>query len=167
MACPTRTLPLSDSTARARGPAGTILFVSAPSDDREMYAAYFRHQGFGTVEVQTAAEAYACALTTPLSAVIVDVRLPGDEDGVDFTRRLKRDPRLGDVPVVVVTGYLSASVRHAAEGAGCDLFVAKPCLPDALVQMITLLIGRSTGGGAHDRDLGAAARILRPAWRVT
>ena len=159
MACPTVTLPLPESTAsttRARGLAGTVLFVGAPSDDREMYANYFRHQGFGTLEVQTAAEAYACALKTSLSAVILDVRLSGDEDGLDLTRRLKRDLRLGDVPVVVVTGYLSANVRLLAEGAGCDLFVAKPCLPDALVQMITPLIG--SPHSSIDRASGVGLR---------
>ena len=45
MACPTVTLPLPESTAGARGLAGTVLFVGAASDDREMYANYCRHQG--------------------------------------------------------------------------------------------------------------------------
>jgi two-component system cell cycle response regulator DivK len=66
--------------------------------------------------------------------------LAGGEDGLVLTRRLKRDARIRHVPVVILTGYVFAHDREAAARAGCDAFVAKPCLPEALSAVVTHLI---------------------------
>jgi two-component system, cell cycle response regulator DivK len=47
-----------------------------------------------------------------------------------MARRIKADPALKDVPIIVVTAYaLSGGDEAKARAAGCDDFVAKPFSP--------------------------------------
>jgi two-component system cell cycle response regulator DivK len=65
-------------------------------------------------------------------------------DGWEATRRLKTDERTKHIPIVALTGHALAGFAEGARQAGCDSFVTKPCLPDALVEEIQrMLAGRS------------------------
>jgi two-component system, cell cycle response regulator DivK len=120
-----------------------VLLVNDSSDEREMYAESFRRFGFCTLQASSAADAFRLATELPPSAVVTDVKLMGDEDGLRLTQRLKEDARMRDVPVVVLTGYVLEHHREAAAHAGCDLFLAKPCLPDVLSKRVAGLVRRS------------------------
>ena len=52
--------------------------------------------------------------------------------GLDLVRRLRGDARTSAIGIVVLTGHTASSVREQANAAGCDRFIVKPCLPDAL-----------------------------------
>jgi two-component system, cell cycle response regulator DivK len=119
----------------------SVLLVNDSTDEREMYAEGLRRLGFSTLEATSASEAFTIASELAPSAIVTDVKLAGNEDGLGLTRRLKHDARVRHVPVVILTGYVFAHDREAAARAGCDAFVAKPCLPDALSAVVTHLIG--------------------------
>jgi CheY-like chemotaxis protein len=76
--------------------------------------------------------------------VVTDIKLPGTTDGLELTRRLKQLPATHDIPVLIVSGYVfKAHTDHAAR-VGCDRFLPKPCLPEALGEAIErLLLTRS------------------------
>ena len=63
-------------------------------------------------------------------------------DGISATRRLKRDPKTGGIPVILLTGYSHiATDRHVLE-AGVDVFLRKPCLPEHLEHHVRRLLDR-------------------------
>jgi CheY-like chemotaxis protein len=116
-----------------------ILVVDDFHDNREMYAAYLRFFGFAVVEAVTGTEAIEMALATPPNLIVMDLSLPG-MDGWEATRRLKSDPNTKHIPIIVVSGHaLEGSVR-AAKMAGCDAFLRKPCLPQALLAEVRKLL---------------------------
>ena len=117
-----------------------ILLISDSSDEREMYAESLRQEGFSTLQASTAADAYRLASELAPAAIVTDVRLEGDEDGLHLTERIKHDERIKDVPVVILTGQVFPRDREAAARAGCDMFLPKPCLPDALSAAVSRLI---------------------------
>ena len=57
-------------------------------------------------------------------------------DGYEATRRLKADPNLKNIPVVVITSYAMSGDEEKARAAGCDAYVAKPYSPRALMAKI-------------------------------
>jgi two-component system, cell cycle response regulator DivK len=61
-------------------------------------------------------------------------------DGWEATRRLKADARTRRIPVVALTGHALAGHSQGAREAGCDSFLAKPCLPDQLVAEIKRML---------------------------
>ena len=126
----------------AVAPAPRVLLISESADEREMYAESFRRGGFCTLQARTAADAFRLASELTPTAVVTDLRLAGDESGLELTRRLKQDNALRRVPVVMLTANSFTNDREAAARAGCDLFISKPCLPESLSKVVAGLIRR-------------------------
>lgn len=125
-----------------------VLVVEDYQDAREMYAAYLAFSGFDVEEATNGLEAIEKAITMKPDIVLMDLALP-QMDGWEATRRLKTDERTRHIPIVALTGHALAGHAEGARQAGCDAFVTKPCLPDALVaeiKRILALHGRDNGG---------------------
>jgi two-component system, sensor histidine kinase and response regulator len=74
-------------------------------------------------------------LTTPPAAVVTDIIMPG-MDGYELCRRLKDDPRLAAVPVIVLTELTApADVLRAVE-AGADNYCTKPYRTEILLDRL-------------------------------
>ena len=121
-------------------PHPTVMLVGSVQDDREMYAAYLRGSAFAVIEVDHTAEALACA--TAADVVVTDIRVRRLSDGLDLVRQLRRGNATRGIPIIVLTACAFESDRQGAERAGCDRFLAKPCLPDALLAEIRRVLGR-------------------------
>jgi len=112
-----------------------ILVVDDYQDAREMYAEYLEFSGFRVAEAKNGAEALDKAFELTPDIILMDLSLPV-MDGWEATRRLKADERTRHIPVVALTGHTLSGHSNGAKEAGCDAFVTKPCLPDALVQEV-------------------------------
>jgi two-component system, cell cycle response regulator DivK len=89
--------------------------------------------------------------------ILMDLALP-KMDGWQATRRLKDDERTKHIPVVALTGHALGAHAEEAKQAGCDSFVTKPCLPDALVAEIQRMLGPQPPGPGGDPHTGRARR---------
>jgi PAS domain S-box-containing protein len=63
--------------------------------------------------------------TPDIDAVLMDVMMPG-MDGFEVCRRLRADPLLGEVPVIMLTALDDRDARLQAIEAGADDFISKP-----------------------------------------
>jgi two-component system cell cycle response regulator DivK len=70
----------------------------------------------------------------------MDIQLPL-LDGYEATRRIKADPTLKHIPIIVVTSYALSGDEAKARTAGCDAYVAKPFSPRALLEKIRQFAG--------------------------
>ena len=78
--------------------------------------------------------------------VLMDLSLPG-LDGWEATKRLRADPATADLTIVALSAHALAADWERARQAGCDGFIAKPCLPQDLVnEMAGYLRGARTAG---------------------
>ena len=75
--------------------------------------------------------------------VVLDVMMP-EVDGLEVLATIRRDERLRDVPVVVITASMERSVQDQARELGCDTFLRKPFSPDVLVSTVALLVATRT-----------------------
>ncbi len=86
-------------------------------------------QGIGdnvkTQAFDNAVEALEVAISEPPDLVIVDYKMP-EMDGVEFTRRLRREPGCTDIPVIVITILDEKAVMYQALEAGATDFLNKP-----------------------------------------
>jgi len=62
---------------------------------------------------------------TPPIALFLDLHLPG-LSGVDLLERMRREPRLQDVPVVVMTGYNDPHDMKRCHELGITAYLQKP-----------------------------------------
>jgi CheY-like chemotaxis protein len=136
-----------------------VLVVEDYQDAREMYAAYLAFSGYRVAEATNGLEAIEKTIELMPDIILMDLALPR-MDGWEATKRLKSDERTKHIPIVALTGHALAGHAEGARQAGCDAFVTKPCLPDALVAEIRrMLAGASeTGSGRKPSRPGRARR---------
>jgi len=114
--------------------SAVVLLVQPERDDRDMYAEFLRYSGLTPVVVSHASPELAVAERADV--IVTAVRLPGEADGVELIKQLKQDARTKNTPIIVLTSSAWDSERARAISVGCDLFLAKPCLPEQLVDGI-------------------------------
>ena len=119
-----------------------MLLVDDYPDAREMYREYLVFSGFDVAEASSGREAIEMANDIQPDIILMDLSLPG-MDGWEATRLLKAQPVTENIPVVALTGHALAGHSEDARRAGCDAFITKPCLPDALVEAIRRVLAKS------------------------
>jgi two-component system, OmpR family, phosphate regulon response regulator PhoB len=67
--------------------------------------------------------------------VLLDVNMP-DLDGLEVCRRIKADPELDDVKIIILTGGTGPADQEAAKAAGADTYLTKPFRPLELLKLI-------------------------------
>jgi two-component system, cell cycle response regulator DivK len=118
-----------------------ILVVDDFEDNRALYAEYLELKGYRVAQAGDGEEAVQQATELLPALVVMDLSLPG-VDGWEATRRLKTDPRTKHIVILALTGHAEESHERRARGAGCDEFVPKPCLPDALAEKVRAHLAR-------------------------
>jgi len=75
-------------------------------------------------------------------AVILDVQMPGG-GGLSALAKIKADPQICKLPVMMLTGERNAeTVMQAMEG-GADDYMVKPFLPDVLLERVSRLVSKA------------------------
>jgi two-component system cell cycle response regulator DivK len=87
------------------------------------------------IEAESGEEAIASAQASRPDLILMDIQLP-ILDGYEATRRIKADPDLKSIPIIVVTSYALSGDEDKARRAGCDDYVAKPFSPRQLLAKI-------------------------------
>jgi len=113
--------------------------VDDHGDTREGFAEYLRDCGFDVRTASDANELHSLLAAATPAAILMDVHMPR-VDGWTLTREIKDNPRTRDVRVVVVSASVRAEDRLAAEQAGADAFLGKPCDPQMIVSELTRLL---------------------------
>jgi two-component system, cell cycle response regulator DivK len=101
-----------------------------------MYRDYLVLSGFVVETAENGYEALEKARRLKPDLILMDLSLPA-LDGWEATRRLKTDPETAAIRVVALSAHAMAIDAERAAEAGCEGFIAKPCLPDDLLLEVT------------------------------
>jgi CheY-like chemotaxis protein len=100
-----------------------ILVVDDEDDVRDMIAYALSSEGYAVSTTASGDDAVAAARSGAVELVICDIKMPG-MDGVEITRRMKQvAPNL---PIVIVTGFLSEDTLAACNAGGASAYLRKP-----------------------------------------
>lgn len=127
-----------------------VLVVDPDPDTREMYVAGLRLSGWIADGVTDGREALAKAISYRPAAIVTETRVPR-LDGLALCRLLRSDPDTHHIPILVVTGEAEQRRIAAAEEAGADRVLIKPCLPDELTRAIEAAV-QATRDRQYPRD---------------
>ena len=120
------------------------LIIEDYADAREMYVLALELAGFVVDAAGTALAALELAHRSAPAVAVVDIGLPGTMSGLDVVRELRRSAITADAIIVVLSAHSGPGYQDAAEKAGCDIALEKPCLPDELLSIVLGLM-RSRG----------------------
>lgn len=144
-----RTLSVDERMKETNLEAPLVLVVDDYLDAREMCAEFLRFSGYRVEEAVDGIDAIEKATELLPAVILMDLSLPR-LDGLEATRRLKKEDRTKAIPVIALTGHALAGQADIANGAGCDSFLSKPCLPDVMVAEVRRLLA----AGAPSRSAG-------------
>ncbi len=106
-------------------PTSTILIVDDEPSMREAMADLLQAEGYHPIVAQNGAEALVRAAEFTPDLILLDVMMPG-MDGFAVCRRLRSDPLLAQVPIIMLTSLDDYASRLQGFKAGADDFVSKP-----------------------------------------
>lgn len=118
----------------------TLLIVEDTELNRELLAQLLedQHTLLFAEDGMTALEMTARARP---DLILMDLSLPR-MDGWEVTRRLKSDPALRHIPIIVLTAHAMRGDEERARACGCDDFLTKPIDETALFDKIGRHLGR-------------------------
>ena len=130
-----------------------ILVVEDFDDAREMYRDYLEFSGFRVETARDGREAIEKTRELQPDLVLMDLSLPGI-DGWEATRLLKSEPDTSHILIIALSAHALVAEGERARAAGCDGFIAKPCLPPDLVHEVSKYLkvqGAGRRRGTHRR----------------
>jgi DNA-binding response OmpR family regulator len=117
--------------------ANTVLLVDDDPQLSHIVSMYFEIEGFAVLTADTGEKALELLNDSRPDVVLLDLMMPG-MDGLEVCRRIRANPRLMNLRVIVFT---AAETREdELREAGADAFIAKPYSLQGLGQMVRDLI---------------------------
>jgi CheY-like chemotaxis protein len=115
-----------------RGTAGTVLVIDDEPAVREIVQRFLTREGYRVETAASGEEGLRLARAAAPDVITLDVLMPG-MDGWAVLAALKADPRLADVPVIMLTIVEEKNLGYAL---GAAEYLVKPLDRDRLVEVI-------------------------------
>jgi DNA-binding response OmpR family regulator len=122
--------------------------VEDHDDTLQLYDAIFSGHGYWVARAENGLQALECAQDLQPNAIVTDIGLPGDMDGIDLIRELQADAKLCTVPVLLVTGRMPRDLPSFV-GLPISALFLKPVAPETLVTKLESML-RASGSAAAD-----------------
>jgi two-component system phosphate regulon response regulator PhoB len=144
-----------------------ILIVDDEAGIRQMLAFALTGDGYDVIDAPDAHTALELIQRQPPDLLLLDWMLPG-LSGIDLCRKLKRDPKTGQIAIILITAKGEEQDKVRGLDSGADDYVAKPFSTRELLARIRAVLRRSetadAGPAVFDVD---ELRVDRETHRVT
>jgi len=122
-----------------------ILVVDDDEDLAEALSAVLKSAGYSVTWAANGTEAWRKAQDSPPDLALVDVIMDSVSEGVQLTHRFRRDEKLKDVPIIMLTAVNQKLPLHLGQETGegylpVDKFLEKPVDPAVLLAEIAALL---------------------------
>jgi two-component system phosphate regulon response regulator PhoB len=125
-----------------------ILVVEDEDAVRELLVATLEGAGYQPLSAADVAEAEASMAERAPELILLDWMLPG-MSGIEFTRRLRKEPALREVPIIMLTARGEEHSKVTGLEAGVDDYVTKPFSTRELLARIKAVLRRSGTDGSE------------------
>ena len=113
----------------------TILVIEDYSDTRELLATLLQKRGYRVLEAEDGVEGLLKAGWMYPDLIIMDLSLP-EMDGVEAARRIHAQAKLSQIPIFVISAYLTEAVEADVRAVGCTEIFNKPFDAESLLEKV-------------------------------
>ncbi|NEX21351.1 response regulator [Thiorhodococcus mannitoliphagus] len=121
-------VPAGDAVSHTAGASlerPSVLLVDDNESNLEMFSTYLAMQGCEVWTASDGVKAIELARDRHPEVILMDVQMP-EMDGLETTRRLRRDPKLRRTPIIALTALAMPGDREQCLEAGMDDYLSKP-----------------------------------------
>ncbi len=133
------------------GPSRSVLLVEDDDAIADMLRGFFERDGYRFLHALTGEEAVERLRLRPVSAILLDLNLPG-MDGVETCRRIRE---FAQTPVIMLTARDTEVDKVLGLEMGADDYVTKPFSPRELMSRVKAVLRRAEKAPAQPRILEA------------
>lgn len=119
--------PLDQDGSERRG-GGRILVVDDNASNRDLLLRRLSREGHAAIEAASGHAALEALSTEEADLVLLDLIMP-DMNGLEVLGRLKADPRLREIPVIMISGLQDTDSVIRCIEAGAEDYLPKPFDP--------------------------------------
>lgn len=129
-----------------------ILAVDDEEDILELLRFNLSREGYQVSCAESGEEALRVARAKPIDLMVLDLMLPG-LDGLDVTRKIKNDPKLKHIPIIMLTAKGEEADVVTGLELGASDYVTKPFSPRILVARIKAALRSAAGTPTDDQEV--------------
>jgi CheY-like chemotaxis protein/MinD-like ATPase involved in chromosome partitioning or flagellar assembly len=122
--------------------AEKILIIDDDIDTLKLVGLMLERQGFKIAVASNGTLGISRASAERPDLILLDVMMP-DLDGYEVTRRLRADPALAHIPIIMFTAKTMVDDKVAGFEAGVDDYLTKPTHPAELTAHVKAVLARS------------------------
>lgn len=145
--------------------SASILVVEDEPGIQELLKFNLGHHGHEVTLAADAEEATALMRTHLPDLILLDWMLPG-ASGIELARRIRADPRLKDVPIIMLTARGDERDKVLGLETGADDYITKPFSPRELMARIKAVLRRRAPQMTEDQVEIGGLRLDPMAHRV-
>lgn len=119
-----------------------ILIVDDQPEVRKLVRMTLELGDYALAEAASGAEALQEIAADPPQLVLLDVMMPGALDGYEVCKRIKANPELNGLRVLLLTAKGQSGDLEAGCASGADAYLVKPFSPLELVELVERLLAR-------------------------
>lgn len=117
-----------------------ILIVEDQADIRKLIRMTLEFGEFEIHEAPDGERGLALAKAVRPHVILLDVMMPGLLDGYQVCQRIKGDPDLQGIQIVMLTARGQASDVTMGEKSGADAYLVKPFSPLELIERVEAMV---------------------------
>ncbi len=150
---------LEDPDTKSSRDAGSTRVLVVDDDPRicRLLVRILSSEAFDVESASDGASMWCSLETRPCDLVILDLRLPGDEDGLILARKLRAG---SDVALIMLTGRSDNVDKVVGLELGADDYVTKPFDPRELLARIRSVLRRSAPRRAIPAGLDTGSTVV-------
>jgi len=145
--------------------SASILIIEDEPGIQELLKFNLGHHGHEVVVASDAEEASARMRDSLPDLILLDWMLPG-ASGIELARRIRSDPRLKDIPIIMLTARGDERDKVLGLETGADDYITKPFSPRELMARIQAVLRRRAPQMTEDTVEIAGLRLDPVAHRV-
>ena len=143
--------------------AEKILIIDDDVDTLKLVGLMLERQGYRIAVASNGTLGISRAAVEKPDLILLDVMMP-DLDGYEVTRRLRTDPALAHIPIIMFTAKSMVDDKVAGFEAGVDDYLTKPTHPAELTAHVKAVLSRTATGKAvpepRERDRARVVAFL-------
>ena len=122
--------------------AEKILIIDDDIDTLKLVGLMLERQGYDIAVASNGTLGLSKASTEVPELILLDVMMP-DMDGYEVTRRIRSDPALAHIPIIMFTAKTMVDDKVAGFEAGVDDYLTKPTHPAELTAHVKAVLART------------------------
>jgi two-component system cell cycle response regulator len=112
-----------------------VLIIDDSTTSRAVIKVYLSGHAMSFLEASNGQDGLQLTRQQLPKVIIIDLKMPG-MDGMTFCRKVRAEPAIRHIPIILITGAKGAEIRQEALRAGASVFLTKPLDVPTLARVI-------------------------------